>query len=392
MNVRRYVAANTRHALEMVRQAQGSDVLILSNRKVEGGVELVTATGDVEPGELERLGVRQVTNTPRGEPAAKVAAVAAIADRFSARVDSVDPITLLQQDLGALKTMFEQQLASLAWNDYQHQHPLRARLMRALGRLGVIPTIGRTLVAEVNETSDFDAAWGELIQVLSQRLRCFDDPIAAGGKFALCGATGVGKTNLIAKLAARHALRHGAETVAIISADDQRLGAHQQMRTFGRLLGIQIQTAHTAADLSLQLEGSIDKQLVLIDLPGNATQQAQLARHLAATRDAEQSVQIYLVAAATTDYLAQQRITRELLTLPLAGCCLTKLDETATLGSALSWLVESRVPLAYVSAGQQVPDDLESISNQEFVKRLLALGSDHPVPLQATQFEAAFAS
>ncbi|MGH8595588.1 MAG: flagellar biosynthesis protein FlhF [Gammaproteobacteria bacterium] len=387
MNVRRYFAANMRAALDQVRHAQGSDVLILSDRKVDGGIELITATGEIEQSVLERL--KATATTPQTENALPVRDAEPDPAELWTRPDTVG---LMHRELGALKSLLETQLASFAWHDFQHRHPLRARLMRALARLGVAPQMGRTLVAEVSATTDFAKAWSEVLHAMHRRLNCLDDPLARDGIFALCGATGVGKTSLVAKLAARFALQHGAEHVVVISADEQRLGAHQQIRTFGRLVGIQIEAARTADELGALLGGLNDKRLILIDLPGHVPEHPQLERQIADLQAVPHPIKFLLAAAATTDYYAQMRIARALSALPLFACCVTKLDETAALGPALSLLLESGLPLAYITAGQQVPDDLESISSPDFLRRVLAFGRQHPVALQVLPFEEAFAT
>lgn len=386
MNTRRYFASTMRHALEQAREAQGSDVLILSNRKREGGVEVVTAFGEPDPATLERFNAKQ------GVTAGEGPAPSGEGDGAERLWTHPDTLSQMQRELGALKALLEQQLAGFAWHDFQNRHPLRARLMRALGRLGIVPQLSRTLVAEVSDTPDFDVAWSEVLHAMHRRLTCLDDPIARGGVVAMCGASGVGKTSLVSKLAARYALNNGAERVAIISADEQRLGAHQQIKTFGRIVGIEVVTARTTAELAAHLEVLADKALIVIDLPGYAPHHPQLERHLADLQALAQPIKFLLAAAATTDYLAQIRIARAFSSLPLLACCVTKLDETAALGAAFSWLLEARLPLAYVSAGQQVPDDLECISSPDFLRRMLSLARQHPVRLPVTHFEEAFTS
>jgi flagellar biosynthesis protein FlhF len=370
MSVRRYFSPTMRGALEQVRQAQGDDVFILSNRNVDGGIELITT---LEP------------------PSARPSVSAKTAPLAATPTEDSDTLGLMRRELGAMKSLLEHQLASFAWQDYQERHPLRARLMRALARLGIVPHVARSLVASIAETTDFDAAWLHVLHAMEQRLICSSDPIAESGVYALCGATGVGKTSIACKLASAHALAHGADRVTVISADEQRLGAHQQLKTFGRLVGIRVEAARSAADLAEQIEAHSDQSLVLIDLPGYAPHHPNLGQHLADLKALPHGVRFLLAAAATTDYLAQMRMARALATLPLAACCLTKLDETAALGPAFSMLIETGLPLAYVSVGPQVPDDLERVTGVEFLRRMLAFGRENPTPLQSNRFEEAFA-
>jgi flagellar biosynthesis protein FlhF len=391
MKVRRYFAANMRAALEMVRQEQGSDVLILSNRKVDGGVELLTAAGEIDQAALDALSPRrqgQATSPPGDTTPAPKAQAPDDADRLWTNPDT---LRQMQRELDALKGLIEQQLSSFAWQDFRGRHPLRARLLRGLTRLGLAPALGRAMVADIDETHDFTRAWQDVLNTLRVRLLTVADPLAEGGRVALCGPTGVGKTTLATKLAARHALAHGSDQVALLSLDEQRLGAHQQLRTFGRLLGIHVESVRDVAHLADHLAALRDKALIVVDTPGFAPQHAQFRDFVASLRAGAPSVQRYLVASATTDYLSLMRIVTALGDHRLDACCVTKLDEAAALGPAASMLLESHLPLAYVSAGQQVPDDVESISAREFLRRMLAAAQVQPVPVSPPVFEQAFA-
>ena len=391
MKVRRYFANSMREALEIVRKEQGSEALILSNRNVDGGIELITAAGEVDQAVLDSYSRR-----PRSPAAVEPAGVTSAKPAFAPGANDLwtHPETMLQmqRELGAIKGLIEQQWSSFAWHDFRSRHPLQARLMDGLTRLGMAPHVGQQVVSGINDTTDYDTAWQQVLGALHDGMRATDDPLCHGGIAAFCGATGVGKTTLVSKLAARYALRHGTESVALISADEQRLGAHHQLRAFGRLLGIQIETARDQASLETCLKTLENKSLVLIDLPGYAPQDAQFNELALDLRSLGDSVQLYLVAAATTEYLALQRIVKALVGVPLAGCCLCKLDEAAAFGAALSLLFESQLPLTYVSEGQQVPDDNLQMTRRQFIDRAVTLGEQHAVPMAATSAERAFSN
>jgi flagellar biosynthesis protein FlhF len=196
---------------------------------------------------------------------------------------------------------------------------------------------------------------------------------------------------LVSKLAARYALAHGIDSVAVISADEQRLGAHHQLRTFGRLLGIQVETARDQASLEARLRTLENKSLVLIDLPGYAPADGQFGQRALDLCDLGEAVQLYLVATATTEYLALKRIVKAFAEVPLAGCCLSKLDEAAAVGAALSMLYESRLPLTYISEGQQVPDDNLRITRHQLIQRAETLSVQYAPPRALATPEHTFA-
>ncbi len=404
MKVKRYVAANMRSALDMIKQEQGSDVLILSNRKVDGGIELVTAD-ELSEQEAQRLSERTARRssaerqaaTPAPATAAARPAAATTAPARAATTTEeylwtdAGTVSQMRDELKSLKSLLESQLSGLAWSDFGGRHPLRARLMRALSSIGIAAGLARELVAEVPDELDYEAGWHRVLAMLVVRLHVVADPIlGAGGRVALLGSTGVGKSTLISKLAARFALAHGPESVAIVSMDDRRLGAHQQMKAFGRLIGSVVYTPRDCTELATLLDGLESRRLVLIDTPGHSADDARYAELVNGLGALRAPPQTYHVLAATTDYLASSRALRRGAEVGLDACILTKLDEAATLGPSLSSIIESGLPLAYCSAGQRVPDDLETVDARELVERGVELARGMPQAADAAAIEQAF--
>ncbi len=390
MKVRRYFAPSMREALEAVRKEQGVDALILSNRNVEGGIEIMIATEAVDQADLEslrRAPAKRVATPPDSSVAVAAAGPAATQDLWT----HPDTVVQMRRELGAIKGLIEQQLSNFAWQDFRGRHPLQARLLDALTRMGFAAHLGQQVVSAIDDTTDYDIAWQQVLGVLHDGIRRAEDPLRHGGVAAFCGATGVGKTTLVSKLAARYALSHGTDAVALISADEQRLGAHHQLRTFGRLLGIQVETARDQASLEACLRTLENKSLVLIDLPGYAPADGQFGQCALDLCDLGDAIQLYLVTTATTEYLALKRIIKAFAKVPLAGCCLTKLDEAAAFGAALSMLYEARLALCYVSEGQQVPDDNLQMTRHHLIQRAEALSAQHAPPSAASTFEPVFA-
>lgn len=401
MKVRRYFAANMRSALELVRQEQGPDVMILSNRKVDGGVELLTAVGEADAELIEKFTPKPARERreDRAVEAARVVAVPPPAPAPAApgipegalwtRQETIDQ---MQRELGALKNLLEHQLSGLAWHDYSQRSPLSARLLRALTQYGIVPKLARELVAETGGTADYDDAWWQAIAALRQRITCLGDPVLRhGGHFALCGPTGVGKTTLASKLAGRYALARGSHTVALVSTDEQRLGAHQQLKTFGRLVGITVRSVRNFEELPEALAELHDRELVLIDMPGFAPGDPGFRQSLSTLYCLPTPVDPYLVLSASTDHQSLTRIVGAADGLALAGCCVTKIDEAATLGPLLSALAETRLPVAYLSQGQQVPDDVDAATPAALMEQFLTMGKASPATVDPAFIEQAFA-
>jgi flagellar biosynthesis protein FlhF len=220
-----------------------------------------------------------------------------------------------------------------------------------------------------------------------------DDPdeqiLQKGGVVALVGPTGVGKTTTAAKLAARYAMRHGSSKVALITTDSYRIGAQEQLRSFGELIGVPVYAVNSADELHTTLHSLQDRELVLIDTAGLSQRDRQLLEQLAILRTGEIKIDPYLVVAANSQESALNEAVTMFNRIELKGAILSKLDEGGSLGPALSVLIRHQLPLHYLGDGQRVPEDLQVARGSDLVDRLVAQqqlsseSSQMVAPLQA---------
>ncbi len=391
MKIKRFFAPDMRRAIQQVRQAHGPDAVILSSNSVDGGVEIVSAL-DYDPELLTGMMGRQVSATsaeevgsagsaeplqasaltlalesdadaePKPDPAP--ASSGAREARKAAPVLEIewtkDPaLQAMQLELTAMKGMLNEQFARLSWADLRAFRPARAMLLRRVSALGLDESLANSLVGEIAHPDDRGQAWRELLLGLAGRLKVARvDPLDQGGVFALVGPTGVGKTTTIAKLAARHCLRHGSDSLALISTDNFRVGAQRQLDAYGAILGVPVRRADNAEDLSRQLSELRDRRLVLIDTAGMAPRDCRLADALGRLGDVE-GLKRVLVLAANMQLQVMRDAVRFFGGEALCGVALTKLDECPGLGAAVSALIESRLPALWLSEGQRVPEDLK---------------------------------
>ena len=275
----------------------------------------------------------------------------------------------MRAELGDLRSMLETQLSSLAWNDMERRHPLRARILRDLTRLGIEADVARKLIDELPDQISAEQARYLPLGVLSRSLAVSGRDLAAtGGVIALVGPTGVGKTTTIAKLAARAVLRHGAGQVALISTDNYRIGAAAQLEHYGRLLGVRVFPAHDAVSLRQVLTSLRGRQAVLVDTAGVAGNDPRLQQQMELLHDAG-DVRVCVAMAANTQAQALDATIRAYLPLKPQAGILTKLDETPNLGGALSTLIRHHLPLDYVTDGQRVPEDIAAADARALVCR-----------------------
>ncbi len=396
MKVKRFFAPDMRQAISLVREALGADAVILSNRKVDGGVEIISAV-DYDESLLEN---RDSGALPETTVAASLAATgtdtsttrAVRAPAASQAINwSQDPaIVSMQEEIRQLRGLLENQLAHLAWGDLDRREPLHTAVMRRLCNMELSTPLIEQLSAPAVHARDEAHAWQLALAELSATVPVADnDLLDQGGIVALVGSTGVGKTTSIAKLAARYVLRHGRRHVALVTTDSYRIGAHEQLMTYGRLLGIPVQIACDHNELRSTLNSLADKRLVLIDTAGMSQRDVRLTEQFTTLADSGIPIRTLLVLSATLHASVVDETVRAFSAVPIGGAILTKLDEAASLGGVLSAVIKHRLPLMFVANGQRVPEDMHPARAQDLAQQAaqLALSEDLPGDsLMAEQF------
>ncbi len=303
-----------------------------------------------------------------------------------------DPAILeLKNEIHGMRDLLEQQLSSLAWGELNRHDPLRAKLTRCLLELGLSPTICERVAEAASEHKDFDNAWRHALAVLAHSLPVEStDILDHGGVVALVGATGVGKTTTIAKLAARYALKHGSNRVAMVTTDGYRIAAHEQLCTYGRILDIPVRIANTHDELVEALKLLSDRDLVLVDTAGMSQRDIRLSQQFQMIKNSTPSIKTYLVMSATTHRAGLREITKAFGDVNLDGCIVTKLDETTSLGGALSAMMEHNIPVTYVSDGQRVPEDIHIARGHSLINRAVLVAQETNQALKQESLNLAF--
>ena len=373
MKIKRFQAADVRQAIKEVRDVLGPDAVILSNTRVDGGVEIVAVT-DYDEREFKRS-----TNTPsRPASPSKVEINPSLqqkpvaAPQANQNIWSQEP-TLIQMrnEIAGLKDMLENQLSELTWKDMKEkQTPVQSQLLNRYLQMGIQVDLAKELISQVQIRDDLESAWRHSLGALAQKIDVQeDDIINSGGIYSLVGPTGVGKTTTVAKIAARCALKHGAKNVALITTDCYRIGGQEQLRTYARILGVPVRVAKTHKELGEALNDLVDRRFILIDTAGMNQRDIQLTEKFAVLKQQSPRIKNYLTLSATTQASVLNDIISTFSHLELSGCILTKTDETNSLGGAISALIRHKLPLAYVCNGQQVPEDLTMARPNRLVKQ-----------------------
>jgi len=371
MKITRCAAPDMRQALRMVREQLGTDAVILSTRHSASGVEVTAAV------DFDADVAHATTVTAPVAPQPPPAAVAPLANaQVPAEALSAPSVSAMESELKTLRRMLETQLEQLAWTDLARRAPIHTAMLRELTEVGITRELAAEVVARVPAAADHTQARRLVIATVAQRLLVTGDRwLQEGGRIALVGPTGVGKSTTIAKLAVRWVLHHGARDLALVAADSQRLASQGQMQSLGQLLGARVYPLEQFSELPGLLARLSRFRFVLIDTPGSSQRDAQLAARLAALASAGRELETALVLAASTQAGAVAEVVARFAPANPTSCVLTKLDEAASLGGTLSVLVASRLPLSYVSEGQRVPEDLRPARSLELVSSAVQLAA-----------------
>ncbi|WP_293762161.1 flagellar biosynthesis protein FlhF [uncultured Aquitalea sp.] len=277
-------------------------------------------------------------------------------------------------EIKLLRSLLQSQLASFAWADMEGKSPNRIELFKHLLGMGFSANLIRQLIEKMPAQYEGDIAIKWARSALMHNLKCVDanhDIMDRGGVFALVGPTGVGKTTTVAKLAAHATMRYGAQHVALVTTDSYRIGAQDQLRIYGKILGIPVFSIQNEADLQLTLADLSSRHLVFVDTVGMSQRDARVAGQAEMFRAAGRQVERLLLIAANADGHTLEDVVRHYRGNGLAGCILSKIDEAVSMGPSLDVIIRNRLKLFYITNGQRVPEDLHSANAAFLVDRAL---------------------
>ncbi len=401
MNVKKFTAATSREALRKVRDALGPDAVILSNRPVDGIVEILALASDdvasvsAPAHESEMAQPRpQLSMPPEGYGNRRLASAPLAAEPFDMSLMASQMSSMMQQALAhakdsaaaemsgmmneirAMRGEMQTQLAEMSWSSTQQREPQKTMVLREMLAAGFSASLSRYLVEKLPSGKDEAQSLAWIKTVLSRNLQTIsneDEILEKGGVFALVGPTGVGKTTSTAKLAARCVMRHGPEKLALITTDAYRIGGHEQLRIYGKILGVMVHSVKDESDLRIALKELRNKHTVLIDTVGVSQRDQNVAEQVAMLSETGADVKRLLCLNATSTNETLNEVVRAYQGSGLAGCIMTKLDEAASIGNVLDVVIRQKLNMFYVSNGQRVPEDLHLADRAMLVDRAFRL-------------------
>lgn len=271
----------------------------------------------------------------------------------------------IANELHAMKELIEDRFNTLTWLGQARQHPIQSNLMLKLIRAGYSPTLARAVLERIPEDIGAAESIHWVMDMLERNLKTdagMHPLYEEGGTFALVGATGVGKTTTVAKLAGLCARAHGPGSVGLITLDTYRVGAHEQLRSYGRMLGVVAHLAHDRAALQDLLGLLGGKKMVLIDTTGLAPHDPR-KRDMLDVLDLPKVNRLLVLNAGAHGDTLDDMISSFKSTSAGTGtqqAVLTKIDEAVKLGPALDAAIRHQLLLRGVATGQKVPEDWES--------------------------------
>lgn len=382
MQIKRFEAQDMASALRMVKEEFGPEAVILSARSLKAdmgilgftkrpGVE-VTAAIDSSYGEAGNK-IRS-DSQPEENQAFKRPSRVKGAERKNPVASFQDRMRLFRTKRGA---------GSEKGAAFCRASAEAGALQRTLIALGVENGVAMDITDNLTKiegargVSDARELRSYLPSIL-KKMGVAAGPVVndSGGQkvIALVGPTGVGKTTTIAKLAADSSL-HGRGRLALLSTDDRRIAAAEQLKTYARIIGVPMGIASTNRELRGFIRDHRDKDLILIDTSGVSQRDAFRLSELKKVLGNRPAMEIHLVLSSTTKEEDLREIWEGFSVFPVNRLIFTKLDETSSYGTLLNLMVRSRVPVSYLASGQDVPEDIE-VATLERVAGLVVGGEN----------------
>lgn len=423
MKVKRFLSTSMQDVLRMVREDLGPDAVILSNTKVDGGIELVAALdyeeelalqddvvpslrmqGEPNPSQLARMYADKHVKLQREMDTAR-RKIEDVRSKRNQKIESKHHVELSEQNSLNEKTdTVREELVEGQESGWIELSDMRAEILEIKGMINRQPAnsesikntkassllqqqiektlqslclsipIQKLLKESIKDELDFETAWEKVgLQIKGAVTVDRTEIIDHGGVVALVGPTGSGKTMTIGKMAARYVMKYGAESIALVTTDRYRIAAHEQLKVFGRILNVPVHTVNETNNLDAILGALSHKKMVLIDTAGLMHSDACWSEQLQELKMSKHDIKSYLVVSAVGQYQVMCSNYYNYKVVGLSGAIITKVDEAVSLGEALSFLIDTRLKASYFTDGQRVPEDIHLMQKQDLFERAQAL-------------------
>ncbi|RDW17818.1 flagellar biosynthesis protein FlhF [Oceanobacillus chungangensis] len=368
MKMKKYIAPTMLEAMKEIRKELGPDAVILNSQEIQQGgilglfkkkrIEVVAALDSVP--KQRKLEEKRMVQEKK-------------LDHFlPQRANNESAIVL--SELKQLKKMMEYQAEKV--NQYpiqyqeMYQHLLYHEISSTIARQIIDALIARHEAAEI--TADMDTVKRDTKELINEMLQDIPFNSIAYEKKVIqfVGPTGVGKTTTIAKIAANMILKDHKK-VAFITTDTYRIAAIDQLKTYAKILNIPLEVAYSIPDYKRAVEKFHDYDVILVDTAGRNFRDEKYVRELEKSVAMQVAMDTYVVLSLTAKPQDIIEIYKQFRHLSVKEVIFTKLDETRQYGSMLNVVIDNQIGVAYVTNGQDVPDDLMKVSTERIAELLV---------------------
>lgn len=364
MHIKRFTGPSVKDALKRIKAEFGEDALILSTKKIGQGLHEVVAAIDHD---LKGEAIIALDTPVFAGAPARAAALGEVRADLSGKARGLDAVKTELRELKELKDLCLRMLSESG----NPVSGLYAKLSSELTANGIDKRLADKILLNTFKGMGKKEASDASFMRSQIRGRIFDrisvvDPLSGKGVLAFVGPPGVGKTTTIAKLAAIHALRK-KKKLALISYDTYRIAAAEQLRLYGKLIGVPTEVAKDARELASCLSMHRDKDIVLIDTAGRSVKNRVHMGELAGISRISPHIRFNLVLGNDARDESLYDCVRGYASMPVDSISFTRIDLSSVYGPILNTMMLARKPVSYLAAGQRVPEDLEAATKERLV-------------------------
>ena len=291
-----------------------------------------------------------------------------------------DPsLSAMKGELKSLRGFLEHQLNGLAWNDYQKRSPLKTEILKKLFSSGLDISIVKAICENIQEECSLQKAWLESMNLLRQKIPVGNHANKAKKTVAVfSGSSGSGKTTSLIKMAANLIIKYGRERIVILTLDTQKVASIEQIKTYGKVLGVKVINIFDRNELVEALDVFHKQKFILIDTAGHPKQSKQAEIQQSWLK----SIQVPFINYCICNIVHQSDWLIELVNSVKLNrddrLIATHVDEVKSLAPLFNVMIRTQTEMPYYCNGQKIPDDFHSVNIDECMKHLSPIGDKMP--------------